>query len=122
MELESQIYTKNINGGGPQYPPIIQKETNPYFLPPSGSFINLTPSKLLLSTLKKAEDRNSIIVRFWNPFEVTETATISTLFEYKSVYQCGLNEQRIEKIPSNKLTVSIEVGPLKIFTLEFATE
>jgi len=87
-------------------------------LPSRASFIDLQPQKLVLSCIKKAEDRDGLIVRFYNPYNDEILATLSMLLPVKEAYLCNLAEQRQERLECLDGTITINVPPKKIITCE----
>lgn len=87
-------------------------------LAPIGSFIDLQPQKLVLSNIKKAEDRDSLIVRFYNPYDELILGTLTILVPVESVYFCNLAEERQEKLECIGGVVTLDVPAKKIITCE----
>jgi alpha-mannosidase len=87
-------------------------------LAPIGSFIDLQPQKLVLSSIKKAEGRDSLIVRFYNPYDELILGTLTILIPVESVYFCNLAEERQEKLECIGGVVTLDVLPKKIITCE----
>jgi alpha-mannosidase len=94
-----------------------------------GSLIEVRPRHLVVSALKKAEDRESLILRFYSPFETTDTAHVyvSSHVRFTHVYRCELNEQRrgdaaldVETLDDGSRLIKLVVSPKKIVTLELA--
>jgi len=87
-------------------------------LPGEFSFIDISPNNLILSALKKAEDSDEVILRF---FETTGEATLARvrLFrEIKRVAIADLLEREDKKIPFTKDEVTLQVNPFEIVTLK----
>jgi len=93
-----------------------------------GSLIEVRPRHLIVSAIKKAEARDSMILRFYNPFSSAEKAQIyvSSLIQFNSVYLCKINEERIEqdalpfaKNDDGSFLIKLNAAPKKIVTLEF---
>ncbi len=83
-----------------------------------GSFIDLQPQKLVLSSIKKAEDRDSLIVRFYNPYNEAMLGTLTSLMPVDSAYICNLAEERLEKLECINGIITFNVLPKKIITCE----
>src|SRR5689334_3747914 len=65
------------------------------------SLIDIRPSKLVLSSIKKAEDRDSIIVRLFNPYNepiADAQVFVSALLNVQKAYKCRLDEKREEEL------------------------
>jgi len=88
-------------------------------LPSSSSFFKAYPSNIILATVKKAEDRESIILRFYEA-EGKETEGVVELFRQpKEIYELDLMENRLRSIPSGEKKISLQFGKSEIKTLEF---
>jgi alpha-mannosidase len=87
-------------------------------LAPKGSFIDLQPQKLVISAIKKAEDRDSLIVRFYNPYDDMILGTLTPLMPVDSLYLCNLAEERQEKLEYIGGVVALDVPAKKIITCE----
>jgi alpha-mannosidase len=90
--------------------------------PANYSFIELYPTEnLILSALKKAEDRETVIMRTYNPSISKVEGKV--LFRNKKIikaFYTNLNEERLEEIQIDNNTphLSFLVPPKKIVTLE----
>lgn len=82
---------------------------------PNTGMINIESDKLVMSSFKKAEDRNSVIMRIYNPTENEVISKISTLKMPKKAYTVNLNEERTGELDLNK---PITFGKYKIMTFE----
>jgi alpha-mannosidase len=90
-------------------------------LSPKGTFIDLQPQKLVLSSIKKTEDRDSLIIRFYNPYDELILGTMNIPIPVDEVYLCNLAEERKEKLECLEGIVTLEVLPKKIITCEIVT-
>ena len=97
---------------------VTQVEQKEGGLPPAASLIELAPAKLVLSTIKKAEDRDGLIVRFYNPYNQPQTATLKSLLDVSQTYLCNLGEERIGSLDWNAGQCQIEVALKQIVTVE----
>ncbi|MEN8255150.1 MAG: glycoside hydrolase family 38 C-terminal domain-containing protein [Verrucomicrobiota bacterium] len=89
-------------------------------LPPARSMLAIEGSdNLVLSALKKAEDRDSIIARFYNPSNKAIECTLKTGFGFKEVHLLRIDETREESLASDGVAVKITADPHKIVTIEF---
>jgi len=91
-------------------------------LAPRGIFIDLQPQKLVISSIKKAEDRDSLIVRFYNPYHNSMLGTLTSPMPVDNVYLCNLAEERLEKLECINGVVTLDVPPKKIITCEIVTK
>ena len=77
---------------------------------------------LRLSTLKKAEDRNSYVVRLYNPTNERQTGRIRFAASISRGWLTNLNEKRGRELKITKSnTVPIAAGPQQIVTIEVRT-
>lgn len=84
-----------------------------------GSFLTLESDTLILSACKQAEDRETCVIRFWNP-GTTSVSTEISMPGASSAWRLNLAEERQEEMPFNEVgTVSVSVAPRQIITLEF---
>ena len=63
-------------------------------LPDAGSFCGISEPALVVSCLKRAEDRPTAILRVYNPTPREKTGEITFLFPLKAVWETDLNERR----------------------------
>jgi len=87
-------------------------------LPAEGRLIQVTPTYLVLSTVKKAEERDSLIVRLYNPFEVDTEACIGCLWTPKEAHVVNLDEQRRGRLEVSGGEVTVPIARRKIVTVE----
>jgi len=113
-------YQSAHQSGGNQWLFPVQHTTD-LRLPSRLSFFNVTPNYLEVSTIKKTETRDSIIVRFWNPKSVTVQAVIGVGIPYTEVWKCLLNENRIAllDVEPDSPSFHFSVRPKTVVTLEF---
>lgn len=71
---------------------------------------------IVMSSLKKAEDRNSIIMRIYNPTDADETTKITLAKIPQKAYFTNMNEEREAEFDVNE---PLKIGRYKILTLEF---
>ena len=87
-------------------------------LPKEMSFLSVDPPDLPITAFKKCEDRDSLILRLFNPKERAVQATIRTYREIRFAYLTNLNEERRQKLEPEGRTLSFPVGKKKIVTVE----
>jgi mannosylglycerate hydrolase len=87
-------------------------------LPLSSSLFGLQSDHLVLSCVKKAEDRDSVIVRIFNPSKETARGTLNVEPGFGAVYEVSINEERQHEMLSNGRMVEITAAGGKIITLE----
>jgi alpha-mannosidase len=78
-------------------------------LKPEHSLLALEPRSLVLSALKPAEDGDGVVVRVYNPNDVTIDATLSLGFPASSATLVALDESASDPIPIRDGRVSVEV-------------
>lgn len=82
---------------------------------PGASMYKIENDKLILSAFKKAEDRDSVIMRLFNPTDETVKSKLGFIADPTAAYYTNLNEERLEKID---ISQPINVGAHKIVTIE----
>ncbi len=87
-------------------------------LPPEFSFLKLSPNNLILSALKKAEDSNEVILRFFETKGETTQAEVELFREIKRLTLVDLLEREEEELPFNGNKFRLEVKPFEIVTLK----
>ena len=81
------------------------------------SFFALTGDYLQLSALKRREDGEGGILRFYNPSFQEQTAVITVPNVYKRVYLCNLAEREETQLEICDGRIMLKVPPKKILTL-----
>jgi len=83
------------------------------------SLFAIENSMLRFSTLKKTEDRNTFIVRIYNPTNERQKGRLRFAFSPARVWQTDLNEKRRKELKITKAnTVPVTAEPYKILTVE----
>ncbi len=88
-------------------------------LPEQFSLISSDKENVIVETIKKAEDDNTIIARIYESYNSKSKAVITTGFEFKEVYLCDMLENNIKKLPSSCNKVEINIKNFEIITLRF---
>ena len=85
------------------------------------SFLHICPNSLILSALKQAEDRDTIIVRVYNPTEKDVDGEIRFFKSPKHARLVNMNEEPVEDgdLVIEDQRVSMTVRAKKIVTMEF---
>ena len=92
-------------------------------LPTRGSLYALESESLVVSAMKKAEDRETYIVRVYNPTGAAANGTLRLASKIRAAWRVSLNEDRREPLPIGvDNSLSIAAGPSKIVTLEIDVE
>ncbi len=87
-------------------------------LAPELSFIEISPKNLILSALKKAEDSDEVILRFFETKGEATLARVEVFREIKSVTLVDLLEREDKEIPFTKRGFVLQVNPFEIVTLK----
>ena len=86
-------------------------------LPESYSFASVEEDKLILETIKKAEDGEGFIIRLYDTFNRRGTAMLNLGFAVKEAYLCNLVEENIKKLEVNDNQVAVNYKNFEIITL-----
>ena len=87
-------------------------------LPEEFSFLKLSPDNLVLSALKKAEDSDEVILRF---FETIGEATVAELELFRVIKRAAvvdLLERELYELKAERNKLRLEVKPFEIITLK----
>lgn len=87
-------------------------------MPRSVSLFELDSDELVLSCIKKTEDRESIIVRFFNPLGKDAQGTLTVLPDVDAVYKVNINEERQSEIPMTGRRIDLPAKAGEIVSLE----
>jgi alpha-mannosidase len=91
-------------------------------LPRDASLLEIRPASLVLSALKRAEDRaDSVILRLYNPLPVLEKAQVVWPSAVREARIVTMNEEPVEPAPPVAIegnSTTFEIGAKKILTLE----
>ena len=80
--------------------------------------MNLGDEGLVLSAVKKCEERNSLIVRLYNPGPDAIKAALTTCRTPKAAHETNLNEKRTKALRVVKGAVPYRCGGFKVLTME----
>ena len=88
--------------------------------PVARSFLTVhrTAGNVVLSALKKAEDRSTIVVRLFNPDDVDAELRIATTAPIAAAYVVNFLEERQEQLAADGDGVGVRVKPHQIRTIE----
>lgn len=84
-----------------------------------GALVGISGKHIVLSAMKAAEDRDSLIVRIFNPYCEDGSIKFDLGTRFKSAYEVNLGEERTGALHVKKGTVSVKVPAKKIMTFEF---
>mgnify|MGYP000023419464 CR=1 FL=1 len=88
-------------------------------LPKDCSFMEITPTDLIISAVKQSEDGNALIVRFFNPTDETATGSIRFFKPLAEAILVNLLEEPLEQLRLNdEHTVILKVPKKKIMTVK----
>lgn len=87
-------------------------------MPETMSFISVENTNLILSTIKKCEDDDNVIVRCYDIEGVDSDARISLPISYRKAEQTNLIEEEGKAIPGNGNNLSLKVGHHSIETIK----
>jgi alpha-mannosidase len=87
-------------------------------LPPTHSFVQVEPENVVVTALKKTEDANAWLIRFYE-FAGKKTEVKITLPQApKAVSETNLMEKDMAPLPVNDRTVPVSTGPYEIKTVK----
>jgi len=87
-------------------------------LPSELSFLNISPDNLILSALKKAEDSDEVILRFFETAGEVTKAEIEFFRGIKRATFANLLEEEEQELPVEGNKLRLEVKPFEIVTLK----
>lgn len=87
-------------------------------VPAGSSLYSISNKNIIMSAFKKAEDRDSLIIRIFNPTDTEQSAEISFFKDIKKAYVCNLNEERQSDICIKGKVLELPIQKCKILTLE----
>ena len=95
-----------------------QAGPGPGELPLSRSFIRVDNKKVVMSTMKRCETRDSVILRLFNPTGAAQTAKVLCCDKPSEAWLNNLNEERQEELKVARKSVVLDIPKKKIVTLE----
>ena len=87
-------------------------------LPAEFSFFELKPDNLILSALKKAEQSDDVILRFFETKGETSNAELKVFKPIKQAWLTDLLEREEEELGAGSDILELEVKPFEIVTLK----
>jgi len=87
-------------------------------LPTEFSFLELSPNNLILSALKKAEDSDDVILRFFETEGISTRGEIKLFREIKRAAIVDLLEREEKELYTYGSSLGLEVKPFEIVTLK----
>ena len=88
-------------------------------LPDTFSLVSCDQENIVVETIKKAEDDDSVIVRLYETYNQKAEATIKTAFDCKVVYICDMMEANQTRLECVDGCVKLPVKNFEIVTLKF---
>jgi len=88
-------------------------------LPLRASQVGVSDSSLVLSAVKKADDRDSVLVRLFNPTSRDVKTRVDVGFPFAAAHLARLSEERGERLDADDRGVGLTIGRGKIVTIEF---
>lgn len=88
-------------------------------LPDCYSLARCEQENIVVETMKKAEDDDSVIVRLFEAYNQKTDAEIKVSFDFSKVYLCDLMEENLKELYSQNGCVKIPVKNFEIVTLKF---
>lgn len=93
---------------------------HPGSLPMEQSFLEIKPDSLVVSAVKRAEEGDGLIVRFYNITGERVRGRVRLNISFKEGWRVNLNEEKIKKLtPDKKGAISLPVRGHEIVTLRF---
>lgn len=94
----------------------VNETTHSGYLPAKHSFIEIYPENLIVAVLKKAEDSDDLIMRFYETkgTECTAKITLSPKMGINAVHKTDLLENELENVPFQKNEFETKVGKFSI--------
>jgi alpha-mannosidase len=88
-------------------------------LPASKSFVTLSNGKLIVSCLKKAQDRPALMLRVFNPTDEDLTTNVELGFDVQGARLCWMSEEPLSSVEvRNGRSLTLAVPHKKIVTVE----
>lgn len=87
--------------------------------PVTYSLLKESNPEVVLSTLKKAEKEDQLLMRFYNPTDYTKTASFEINKNMKQYSTAGLNEKTIDVVTVKENKVEIQTEPNQVKTILF---
>jgi alpha-mannosidase len=84
------------------------------------SWFSIDSPHLVIDTIKKAEDSNSIIVRLYEAHGVNGKAILSSSLKFKSARRVNLMEEAAGTLPFKNGQTSFEFRPFEIISIELS--
>jgi len=103
-------------------PPISVPASGQGDLPGELSFLQLSPDNLVLSALKKAEDSEGVILRFYETKGEPTSGEVRLFRRIKRLTRVDLLEQEEAELAADRDIIRLEVKPFEIVSLKLEFE
>ena len=87
-------------------------------LPESYSMVSVDSDDVIIDTVKRAEDSDSLIVRAYECWNRRANATLKFGFDVKRAVLCDLLENELEELEISENSVTLPVKPYEIVTIK----
>lgn len=87
-------------------------------LPKNMSFLSVDSDNIVLETIKRAEDDNSIIIRMYEFCNKRSTVKVNTHLAIEEVKECNLMEKDLCTVESNENSFEFNIKPFEIRTFK----
>lgn len=88
-------------------------------LPDCWSLIHTAQENIVIETIKKAEDDDAVIVRFYEAHNKKSRVTLTTGFDFQEVFLVDLLEEHPMKLTHEGRTIHLPVRNFELVTLKF---
>lgn len=82
------------------------------------SLVRADKENIIIDTVKKAEDSDAVIVRFYEAYDRRTTVKLDFGFDVKKAYLCDLMENNLEEVPVEGNSVTVPAHNFEIVTLK----
>jgi alpha-mannosidase len=111
-------YRQGIQANDPFLVVVAPAQANSARLPEEMSFFDVSARNVLISTIKKCEDDDSVIVRFFDIEGKDAEAQLSFFFPVEKAQLVNIIEEEGKAIPSQKNSLKLRIGHHAIETLK----
>ncbi len=87
-------------------------------LPDEFSFVSADCENVVIETVKKAENDDSVIIRMYEAFDSKTNVTLTFAEDFKEAYLCTMLEENIEKLPIYGKNLTIPIKNFEVVTLK----
>ena len=98
---------------------ILSAEAHAGSLQKSQTFFQIDRAGAIIEAIKKAENEDAVIVRFYEAYGTRGTATLTTSLSFKQAFVTDLMERTLEEIDFSNGQVTVNLAPFEIVTLKF---